>query len=74
MAHLYPIGTTFSTGGKHPKTCTVVDHLTTTNSKGEVVNERYVATHQFCGQSVTDHNVVAVTIARGLISVPVKPV
>lgn len=74
MAHTYPIGTVFKTRGKHPLTCTVVDHLTTTNSKGEVVRERYVATHQFCGQTVEDQDVVAVTIARGLVSMPVKPV
>jgi hypothetical protein len=73
MAHLYPIGTVFMTRGKHPRTCTVVDQLTTKNSKGEVVSERYVAAHEFCGQKVHDNDVVAVTIARGLVSMPGAP-
>lgn len=64
--HRFPIGTQYTTGGKHPQVCTVVDHLTTTNSEGEVVARRYVATHQFCGQTVRDSDVVDTTIARGL--------
>lgn len=64
---LYPIGTKFKTGGKAPRTCTVTDILKTYNSKGDLVSIRYVATHEFLGQTVTDRDVVAVTIARGLI-------
>lgn len=63
----YPIGTKFKTRGKAPRVCTVVDYHTTTNLAGEVVKERYVATHEFMGQIVTDYDVCAVTIARGLI-------
>lgn len=63
----YAIGTQFMTRDKHPKLCTVVDVLKTYNSKGELVSTRYVATHEFCGAAITDSNVVAVTIARGLL-------
>lgn len=63
----YPIGTEFVTRGKHPLLCEVVDFHVTRNLAGEIVRERYVATHQFCGQTVTDYEVVAVTIARGLV-------
>lgn len=63
----YPIGTQFTTGGKAPKLCTVIDVLTTTNLAGDVVKVRYVAVHTFLGQLITDHDVCAVTIARGLV-------
>jgi len=63
----YPIGTQYMTRGKHPLLCTVIDYHTTTNLSGVVVKERYVSTHEFCGQIVTDYDVVPVTIARGLI-------
>lgn len=46
---------------------TVVDILTTTNSKGEVVSVRYVATHDFMGQTVTDSDIVGTTILRSEI-------
>ena len=59
------IGTKFTTRGKHPKECIVTDILKTYNSKGELVSTRYVATHEFLGQTVTDYDVVAVTIQRG---------
>ena len=65
--HRFPIGTKYRTGGKHPITCTVIDHLTTTNSKGELVAARYVTAHEFCGQTVTETDVVDTTIARGLL-------
>lgn len=64
----YPVGTKFMTRGKHPKLCTVVDVLTTRNLADEIVAVRYVATHEFCGQVVRDSDVVAVTIARGLVT------
>lgn len=51
MSHRFQIGTKFMTRGKHPVQCTVIDHLTTTNSAGVVVRERYVATHLRCAAS-----------------------
>lgn len=48
--------------------CTIVDILRTVNLAGECVKLRYVATHEFCGQTVTDHDVLDVTIAKGLIT------
>lgn len=64
----YKIGTKFQTRGKFPVTCTVVDILKTYNSKNELVKVRYMATHELMGQTLTDHDVVGVTIARGLIN------
>jgi hypothetical protein len=45
--------------------CAVTDILKTYNSKGELVKIRYVAEHQFMGQTVTDRDVVETTIAMG---------
>jgi len=64
---VYPIGTRFMTNGRHPRLCTVTDVLRTYNSKGELVRLRYVATHELLGQPVTDCDVVATTIAKGLL-------
>lgn len=64
----YPIGTKYTTRGKHPVTCTVTDILKTYNSKNELVHTRYISTHEFMGQLVFDYDVVAVTIARGLLN------
>lgn len=64
----YPIGTKFKSPGKHSRICTVVDILKTYNSKGELIQIRYVAEHEFLGQKVTDRDVLAVRIARGLIN------
>lgn len=63
----FEIGTKFRSSGKHPKICTVVDILTTYNSAGEVHKIRYVATHEFLGQIVTNYDVCDVEIARGII-------
>lgn len=67
MTHRFPIGTKFYSGGKHKRLCVVVDQLTTTNSRGEVVAVRYITSHEFCGQTVTELDVVDTTIARGLL-------
>jgi len=45
---------------------TITDYHITTNMEGDTVKVRYVATHEFCGQTVTDIDIVPVTIARGL--------
>lgn len=73
------IGTRFTRAtGRERSVETVTDVLTTTNSKGEVVSVRYVATHEFCGQTVTDYDVPQATLARAEIVEdptprPVKP-
>ena len=61
----YAIGQQFTTRGKARRLCTVVDILTTYNSAGECVDIRYVATHEFMGQVVTDRTVTETTIAMG---------
>ncbi len=66
--HRFPIGTEYASRGKHSVVCTVVDQLTTTNSKGEVVRTSYVTSHNFCGQVVLETDVIDTTIARGLSS------
>lgn len=63
----YNIGTTYVSSGKRKDVCTVIDILKTYNSAGECVTLRYVATHLFMGQIVTDHDVVETTIARNLV-------
>lgn len=68
----YAIGTRYLSSGKHPRLCTVVDVLTTTNHAGDVVKLRYAATHEFCGQLVTDRDVCAVTIAKGIAALNAK--
>ena len=63
----FPVGTQYIKRGKRKDLCTVVDFLVTTNLAGEVVQTRYVTTHEFCGQTVTERDVVAMTIALGLV-------
>ena len=60
-------GTVCKTRGKHPRTCTVKDVHTTYNLAGEVVAIRYLATHEFMGQTVVTRDVVETTIAMGLV-------
>lgn len=72
MRHRFPIGTQYaarraSNNRSHPVICEVVDQLTTTNSRGEVTRVAYVTAHMFCGQLVTESDVVDITIARGLL-------
>lgn len=64
----FPIGTQYKTRGKSPKVCTVIDIWKTYNSKGELVKIRYVSTHKFCGQTVTDNDVGETTKAMGVIT------
>ena len=59
------IGAQYMTKGKNPRLCTVVDKLTTTRSDGTIHNTRYVATHEFLGQTVYDYDVVRTTIVMG---------
>jgi hypothetical protein len=63
----FPIGTQFKPRGKD-YVCTVTDYWVTRNLAGEVVQSRYVATHEFCGQTVTNCDIVDPTIARGIIA------
>ena len=53
---------------KNDRIETVTDILKTYNLAGELVKTRYVATHDFLGQTVTDSDVCLVTIVKGLIS------
>lgn len=64
----FPIGTRYKTRGKTKHLCTVTDILKTYNNAGELVKTRYVSTHEFLAQEITDHDVLETTIAMGLIS------
>lgn len=67
--HRFPIGTQYiRIYGKRRDLCTVVDQLTLTNSKGEVLRRSYITSHPFCGQEVIEHDVGDTTIARNLTS------
>jgi hypothetical protein len=66
----YPIGTVYTTRGKHPRVCTVTDVWTTFDAQGALVRVRYVCSHDFASQTVRETDVCATTIAMGLISVP----
>ena len=61
------IGRKYIKRGKRKDECTVVDKLTTTNIAGEVVKVRYVTTHEFMGQTITESDVLLTTIKMGLI-------
>ena len=68
IAQRFQIGQQYKTRGKHPQLCTIVDVHRTYNSANELVKLRYVTSHQFCGQTVLDTDVVDTTIAMGLVS------
>lgn len=63
----FTIGQQYRTRGKAPRLCTVVDILRTYNARGDMVKLRYVATHDFLGQTITDHDVVETSIVMGLV-------
>ena len=62
----YPIGTIYMASGKAANLCTITDIHTTHNVAGELVKTRYVASHVFLGQTVTELDIVDVTVARGV--------
>lgn len=63
----FAIGQQFYTRGKTRQLCTIVDILSTCNANGELVHIRYVATHEFMGQTVYDYDVPDSAVAMGLI-------
>ncbi len=67
----YPIGTTFTTRGKHGRKVTVVDIHQTYNLKGERVAVEYQTEHEFCGQTVHGE-AVETTITLGNPKLPEK--
>lgn len=52
--------------GHNKRVCTVVDVWKTYNVAGELIRTRYVCSHEFCGQTVTERDVLAITIQRGM--------
>ena len=65
----FKIGTTYRpVGQKNDTVHTVVDVWVTRDSKGEIVQIRYVSEHTFCGPILKTYDVLETTIARGLIA------
>lgn len=60
------IGTRFLTSGRHPRLCAVTDIYRTYNTDNELVDVRYVAEHEFCGQKVTEYGIPDATVAMGI--------
>ena len=63
------IGTMFMSYGKHKKECIVTDIYKTYNNSGELVKKTYVATHDFCGQIITEYDIPESTIRRNIITI-----
>ena len=62
----HPLGTQYLSHGKNPVLCTVTDYHVTKNIEGAIVRERYVASHDFLDQTVTEIDIPEITIARGI--------
>jgi hypothetical protein len=62
----YPIGTKFIPRGLD-SIHEVIDYHITNNSKGELVQERYVSNHVFMGQEIKTYNIIETTISRGIL-------
>ena len=61
----YAIGTQYL--DRANRLCRVTDiHKTYSTLSGELVKTRYVSVHTMMGQTVTDHDVVATSIAIGI--------
>ena len=70
-SHKFPIGTKFTPIGKNKKDHFVVEHLTVTDSSGEVVGCHYECEHEFLGQRIRSI-LPSATIARGNPVLPPK--
>jgi hypothetical protein len=63
----FTIGTQFKSG-KMDRVCTIVDIYRTYSKLGNLVAVRYVATHEFMGQTIVEKDILEITVAKGLIS------
>jgi hypothetical protein len=61
------IGVQYMTRGKSPRLCTVVDEHTTYASNGSIYKVRWVSTHEFMGQLMTNYDVVRTSIVMNLV-------
>ena len=68
----YSIGTQYMPMRKNTYVCTITDIHKTYNNNGDLVKTSYVATHEFCGQTITESDVVETTIARGIDNMKAK--
>jgi len=68
----YSIGTQYMPMRKNTYVCTITDIHKTYNNNGDLVKTSYVATHEFCGQTITECDVPNSTIARGIWNMEAK--
>ena len=68
----YSIGTQYMPMRKNTYVCTITDIHKTYNNNGDLVKTSYVATHDYCGQTITDNDVIETTIARGIDNMKAK--
>jgi hypothetical protein len=68
----YPIGTQYMPMRKNTYVCTITDIHKTYNNNGDLVKTTYLATHEFCGQTITESDVNETTIARGIDNMKAK--
>lgn len=67
MSFRFPIGTKYTTGGKHPRIATITGQHTTIDQDGNVVRERYVSVHEFLNRVIQETDIPDTTVARGLL-------
>ena len=65
MSTLPTVGTQYLDRNK--RICTVMDIWSTYNLAGELVQTRYVCQHVFMGQTVTERDVLAITIQKNRV-------
>ena len=68
----YSIGTQYMPMRKNTYVCTITDIHKTYNANGDLIKTSYVATHDYCGQTITDNDVIETTIARGIDNMKAK--
>ena len=68
----YPIGTQYMPIRKDTYVCTITDIHKTYNNDGDLVKTCYVATHEFCGQTIVESDVNEATVARGIYNMKAK--
>lgn len=64
----FKVGDKFYHSFKFKIVATIVDIHKTYNLANELVKVRYVATHPFNGQTITDYDVIDTTVARNFIN------
>lgn len=64
-AELFPVGTRFNYRGKAKRVGTIVGYIISFDTSTDTTTIKYHATHEFCGQTIHDRDVVRNTILMG---------